>query len=40
LEMADLPVVMGAILFIAFIFVIINILADLLYTVLDPRVKV
>ena len=40
LEMADLPVVMGAILFIAFIFIIINILADLLYTVLDPRVKV
>lgn len=40
LEMADLPVVMGAILFIAFIFVIINILADLLYTVLDPRVKI
>jgi peptide/nickel transport system permease protein len=39
LELADLPVVMGAILFIAFIFVIINILADLLYAVLDPRVK-
>lgn len=39
LEMADLPVVMGAILFIAFMFVIINILADLLYAVLDPRVK-
>ncbi len=39
LEMADLPVVMGAILFIAFMFVIINILADLLYVVLDPRVK-
>ncbi|MDA9555533.1 ABC transporter permease [Pelobium sp.] len=39
LELADLPVVMGAILFIAFIFVIINILADILYAVLDPRVK-
>jgi peptide/nickel transport system permease protein len=39
LELADLPVVMGAILFIAFIFVIINILADLLYISLDPRVK-
>ena len=39
LELADLPVVMGAILFIAFIFVIINILADLLYALLDPRVK-
>ncbi|MBD3750284.1 MAG: ABC transporter permease [Sphingobacteriales bacterium] len=39
LEYADLPVVMGAILFIAFIFVIINILADILYALLDPRVK-
>ena len=39
LELADLPVIMGAILFIAFIFVIINILADVLYAVLDPRVK-
>ncbi len=39
LELADLPVVMGAILFIAFIFVIINILADMLYAMLDPRVK-
>ncbi len=39
LEFADLPVIMGSILFIAFIFVIINIIADLLYTWLDPRVK-
>lgn len=39
LEYADLPVVMGAILFIAFVFVIINILADILYALLDPRVK-
>ena len=35
----DFPVVMGAILFIAFIFVLINILADVLYSILDPRVK-
>lgn len=40
LELADLPVIMGAILFIAFIFIIINILADLLYASLDPRVKI
>ena len=39
LEMADMPVVMGSILFIAFIFVIINILADVLYAQLDPQVK-
>lgn len=40
LELADLPVIMGAILFIAFIFIIINILADLLYATLDPRIKI
>ncbi len=39
LEMADFPVVMGAILFIAFVFVIINILVDILYAFADPRVK-
>ena len=39
LELADLPVIMGSILFIAFVFIIINILSDLLYTILDPRVK-
>ncbi len=39
LELSDLPVVMGAVLFIAFLFVIINILVDVLYAVLDPRVR-
>jgi peptide/nickel transport system permease protein len=39
LEMSDFPVVMGSILFIALIFVIINILVDLLYAWIDPRVK-
>ncbi|MES2458321.1 MAG: ABC transporter permease [Bacteroidota bacterium] len=39
LEMSDFPVVMGAILFIALIFVVINILVDILYTLVDPRVK-
>ncbi|ASU35815.1 ABC transporter permease [Mucilaginibacter xinganensis] len=39
LEMSDFPVVMGSILFIAFIFVVINILVDLLYVWVDPRVK-
>lgn len=39
LEMSDFPVVMGSILFIAFIFVIINILVDILYAFADPRVK-
>ena len=39
LELSDFPVVMGSILFIAFIFVIINILVDVVYTCVDPRVK-
>lgn len=40
LEKYDLPIVMGAVLLIAFIFVLINILVDILYGVLDPRVSV
>jgi len=39
LEMSDFPVVMGSILFITFIFVVINILVDLVYVWIDPRVK-
>lgn len=36
----DLPVVMGATLIFASIFVIINILVDIIYGILDPRVRV
>ncbi|MES2417109.1 MAG: ABC transporter permease [Bacteroidota bacterium] len=39
LEMSDFPVVMGSILFIAFVFVVVNILVDVLYAWVDPRVK-
>jgi peptide/nickel transport system permease protein len=39
LEMSDFPVVMGSILFIAFVFVVMNILVDILYAWVDPRVK-
>jgi peptide/nickel transport system permease protein len=39
LEMSDFPVIMGSILFIAFIFVVINILTDVVYVWADPRVK-
>ncbi|MES2275362.1 MAG: ABC transporter permease [Bacteroidota bacterium] len=39
LENSDFPVIMGAILFIAFIFVLINILVDIVYVWIDPRVK-
>lgn len=39
LEKLDYPVVMGAVLLSALIFVLINILADMLYSWIDPRVK-
>ena len=35
----DLPVIMGSVLVIAFMFIIINILVDMIYAWLDPRVK-
>jgi peptide/nickel transport system permease protein len=39
LEKYDLPVIMGAVLFISIILVIINIFVDILYGYLDPRVR-
>ena len=35
----DFPVVMGATLFIALIFVVVNIVVDIFYAILDPRVQ-
>jgi peptide/nickel transport system permease protein len=35
----DLPVVMGVVLWSGLLFVLMNILVDWLYTVLDPRVQ-
>ncbi|MCX7986173.1 MAG: ABC transporter permease [Bacteroidales bacterium] len=35
----DLPVVMGGVLVIAVIFIIVNILTDITYAILDPRVR-
>jgi peptide/nickel transport system permease protein len=40
LEKDDLPVVMGAVVVIASIFVVINLLTDLMYGVIDPRVRI
>ncbi len=40
LEKLDYPVVMGSVLVSACIFIFINILADVLYSVVDPRVKI
>jgi peptide/nickel transport system permease protein len=39
LNLRDLPVVMGAVLVIAALFTLINILVDIIYGILDPRVR-
>jgi peptide/nickel transport system permease protein len=35
----DLPIVMGCVIFISLIFILTNIIVDLIYKRLDPRVK-
>jgi peptide/nickel transport system permease protein len=39
LNQLDIPVVMGSVIVIAFLFIIINIVVDLIYIYLDPRIK-
>jgi peptide/nickel transport system permease protein len=39
LNTLDLPVIMGSVLVIATMFILINILVDILYGVLDPRIR-
>ena len=39
LEQYDFPLVMGSVLLISVIFVIINVLVDISYTIIDPRVR-
>ena len=39
LEKLDIPVVMGSVLLTALLFVLVNLLADVLYSVVDPRIK-
>ena len=40
IENRDMPVVMGGVLVIAAIFVVVNMLVDLTYAWIDPRVRV
>lgn len=40
LNTLDLPVVMGAVLVIASMFVLLNIIVDVIYGILDPRVRI
>ena len=39
LEKLDFPVVMGSVLISSFFFIIVNMLADLLYGIVDPRIR-
>ena len=39
LEKLDYPVVMGSVLFAASIFIVVNILSDLVYGIVDPRIR-
>lgn len=39
IRMRDLPVVEGCVIFLAFVFVVINLLVDLSYAWLDPRIR-
>ena len=36
----DIPVVMGSVLFISSFFVLLNILVDIIYMIIDPRVRI
>ncbi len=40
LEKYDFPVLMGAVLFVSIILVFINIFVDIIYAILDPRVRI
>ncbi len=40
LEKYDFPVIMGSVLFISVILILINIFIDILYGLLDPRVRI
>jgi len=39
LEKYDLPLIMGAVLLIAVILIFINIFVDIIYGILDPRIR-
>jgi peptide/nickel transport system permease protein len=35
----DYPIIQGGVLFVAFIFVIVNLIVDLSYALIDPRIQ-
>ena len=40
IEVLDRPVVVGYLMIIVFVFIVINLLVDIIYSVLDPRVRI
>ena len=38
-QMRDYPAVQGCVLFFAFMFVVVNLITDVLYAFIDPRIK-
>ena len=40
LEKYDFPVIMGSVLLIAVMLILVNLLVDILYGIIDPRVRV
>ncbi len=40
LEKYDFPVIMGAVLFIAVMLIIVNLIVDIIYGIIDPRVRI
>ncbi|WP_282941113.1 ABC transporter permease [Paenibacillus sp. RC67] len=39
IHLRDYPVVQGGVLFVAIVFVLVNLLVDLIYSIIDPRIK-
>ena len=39
MQVRDYPIVQGATVFIAGLFILINLLVDVLYAIIDPRVR-
>jgi len=39
IKMRDFPIIQGGVLFLAFAFSLVNLLVDILYAYIDPRIK-
>ena len=40
LEKYDFPVIMGAVLLIAVMLILVNLVVDIIYGIIDPRVRI